>query len=183
MPIDDRERKHLGRLSRHILSQLVCMGRHTITNLMTTSGRQFMDWSADYRLYGKERIDCEQLFTHICKEVVRFNGKRPLVTALDDSLLRKTGKKIPGVKYARDPMGPPFQVNFVRGQRVIQMSAALCDGLQARMIPVIFRDASTPDKPKRSAAEEEWKGHRVRFHNPHTSCCGYSSACFLYNRD
>lgn len=33
MPIDDKERKHLGRLSRHILSQLVCMGRHTITNL------------------------------------------------------------------------------------------------------------------------------------------------------
>ena len=160
MPIDDRERKHLGRLSRHILSQLVCMGRHTITNLMTTSGRQFMDWSADYRLYGKERIDCEQLFTHICKEVVRFNGKRPLVTALDDSLLRKTGKKIPGVKYARDPMGPPFQVNFVRGQRVIQMSAAMCDGLQARMSPVIFRDASTPDKPKRSAAEEEWATYR-----------------------
>jgi hypothetical protein len=158
MQMPDKERKHLGRLSRHILSQLVCMGRHTITNPMTTSGRQFVDWSADYRLYGKERIDCEQLFAHICKEVINLNGKRPLVTALDDSLLRKTGKKIPGVKYARDPMGPPFQVNFVRGQRVIQMSGALCEGPQARMIPVMFRDASTPDKPKRLAPETGMDG-------------------------
>jgi len=160
MHIDDKERKHLGRLSRHMLSQLVCMGRHTLTNLMTTSGRQFMDWSADYRLYGKERIDCEQLFAHIRKEVIDLNGEKPLVTALDDSLLRKTGKKIPGVKYARDPMGPPFQVNFVRGQRVIQMSAALCEGPQARMIPVMFRDASTPDKPKRLAPTEEWTAYK-----------------------
>jgi hypothetical protein len=182
MSIDEKERKHLGRFSRHILSQLVCMGRHTITNLMTTSGRQFMDWSADYRLYGKERIDCEQLFAHICKEVIRLNGKGPLVTALDDSLLRKTGKKIPGVKYARDPMGPPFRVNFVRGQRVIQMSAALSDGLQARMIPVIFRDASTPDKPKRSAAEEEWTVYREECKKRRLSVHGVSCINDLRNR-
>lgn len=174
MSIDDKEKKHLERLSRHILSQLVCLGRHTITNLMTTSGRQFVDWSADYRLYGKERIDCEQLFVHICKEVIRLNGKGPLVTALDDSLLRKTGKKIPGIKYARDPMGPPFQVNFVRGQRVIQMSAALDDGLQSRMIPVIFRDATTPDKPKRSAAADEWTAYREAYKKRTLSMHGVS---------
>ena len=83
-------------------------------------------------------------------------GRQVLITALDDSLLRKTGKKIPGVKYARDPMGPPFQVNFVRGQRVIQMSAAVMEDGQARMIPVMFDDASTPVKPGRKATPEDW---------------------------
>ena len=83
-----------------------------------------------------------------------------LVTALDDSLLRKTGKKIPGVKYARDPMGPPFQINFVRGQRVIQMSAAVSEGDRASMIPVMFRDASTPNKPGRRASGEEWASYK-----------------------
>ena len=147
----------MPRLSRHILSQLVCLGRHTMTNLLTTEGRQYLDWTADYRMYSRERIDCENIFGQIRKEVQDLNdGSQVLVTALDDSLLRKTGKKIPGVKFARDPMGPPFQVNFVRGQRVIQMSAAgVADG-QARMIPVMFDDASTPEKPGRKATPEAW---------------------------
>jgi hypothetical protein len=147
----------LPRLNRHILSQLVCLGRHTLTNLLTTEGRQYLDWTADYRLYSQERIDCTRVFSQINREVQALNpGSQALITALDDSLLRKTGKKIPGVKYARDPMGPPFQVNFVRGQRVIQMSAAISEGGQSRMIPVIFKDACTPEKPRRNASEEAW---------------------------
>lgn len=160
MDIDPNEEKHLGRLGRHVLSQLVCMGKHTVTNLLRTSGRQFVDWSADYRMYGRERIDCESIFSHVRKEIIDLNGRKPLVTALDDSLLRKTGKTIPGVKYARDPMGPPFQVNFVRGQRVIQMSAAVSEGSQSRMIPVMFRDASTPNKPGRKASDEAWEKYK-----------------------
>lgn len=131
-----------------------------MTNLLKTGGRQFVDWTADYRMYCRERVDAESIFSHVRREVVELNGDKPLVTALDDSLLRKTGKKIPGVKYARDPMGPPFQVNFVRGQRVIQMSAAVSLDKQARMIPVMFRDASTPDKPRRNASEEAWAEYR-----------------------
>jgi hypothetical protein len=131
-----------------------------MTNLLTTEGRQHMDWTADYRMYSRERIDCENIFGQIRKEVLAMNDKKLLITALDDSLLPKTGKKIPGVKFARDPMGPPFQVNFVRGQRVIQMSAAVSEDGQSRMIPVIFRDASTPNKPGRSAPAEAWARYK-----------------------
>jgi hypothetical protein len=160
MDIDSKEEKHLQRLSRHILSQLVCLGRDTLTNLLTTEGRQFVDWTADYRMYSKERIDCDNIFGQIRKEVHALNDRKLLITALDDSLLLKTGKKIPGVKYARDPMGPPFQVNFVRGQRVIQMSASVSEDGQSRMIPVMFNDASTPEKPKRNASEEVWARYK-----------------------
>jgi DDE superfamily endonuclease len=131
-----------------------------MTNLLTTEGRQYMDWTADYRMYSRERIDCENIFGQIRKEVLALNDKKLLITALDDSLLPKTGKKIPGVKFARDPMGPPFQINFVRGQRVIQMSAAVSEDGQSRMIPVIFRDASTPNKPGRSAPAEAWASYK-----------------------
>lgn len=120
-----------------------------------------MDWTADYRLYSEERIDCQTILAQIRKEVQALNaGQKRLITALDDSLLLKTGKKIPGVKYARDPMGPPFQVNFVRGQRVIQMSAAVTEDGQARMIPVIFNDASTPAKPGKKASEAELASYK-----------------------
>jgi hypothetical protein len=161
MEVKSTEAKHLPRLSRHILSQLVCLGRHTLTNLLTTEGRQYQDWTADYRLYSRERIDCENIFSQIRKEVQHLNGdSQVLITALDDSLLRKTGKKIPGVKFSRDPMGPPFQVNFVRGQRVIQMSAAISEDGQSRMIPVMFKDASTPKKPRRNASEDMWAKYK-----------------------
>jgi len=160
MDVRSREQKHMQRLGRHIMSELVCMGRHTLTNLLTTGGRQFVDWSADYRLYSRERIDCRGVFDQVRKEVCALSGRKLLVTALDDSLLPKTGKKIPGVKFARDPMGPPFQVNFVRGQRVIQMSAAVSEGGQARMIPVMFDDASTPDKPRRDASMDTWARYK-----------------------
>jgi len=154
METTTKERKHLERLGRHVMSELVCLGRHTLSNLLVTSGRQYRDWTADYRMYSRERIDCTRIFEQVRKEVCALADRKLLVTALDDSLLPKTGRKIPGVKYARDPMGPPFQVNFVRGQRVIQMSAAVRDGGQARMVPVMFSDASTPDKPRRNAPRD-----------------------------
>jgi hypothetical protein len=161
MEVEAKEEKHLPRLSRHILSQLVCLGRHTMTNLLTTEGRQYIDWTADYRMYSRERIDCAEVFDQVRKEVQALNSGNPVViTALDDSLLRKSGKKIPGIKFARDPMGPPFHVNFVRGQRVIQMSAAVSEDGQSRMVPVMFKDASTPAKPGRNASIETWARYK-----------------------
>jgi len=47
-----RERFHA-----HLLAQLVCPGRHTLTLLITTGGRQFRDWTADYSLYAKQRVE------------------------------------------------------------------------------------------------------------------------------
>ena len=74
---------------------------------------------------------------------------KPLVLAMDDSLLRKTGTRIHGVSYRREPLGPAFQVNFVRGQRFVQLSAALPQGAAgaARMVPIDFVHAPTPLKP------------------------------------
>lgn len=83
---------------------------------------------------------------------------------MDDWILRKTGKRIPGVKYHRDPMGPPFHVNFVRAQRVIQLSGALVPRGQgpARMIPLDFVHAPSPEKRSKHAPPEAWKAYRQK---------------------
>ena len=80
----------------------------------------------------------------------------PLVVAMDDSLLRKTGRKIFGSRYQRDPLSPPFHVNFVRGLRVLQISAAVRQGDQgaARLIPIDFQHAALPAKPHPRAPAE-----------------------------
>jgi len=150
------------RFHAHLLAQLVCPGRHTITSVITTGGRQFHDWTADYALYAKQRIDPGVLFSQIRREVEAMNPpSQPLVVALDDTILRKTGKKIPGAAYRRDPLGPAFHLNLVWAQRMIQYSAAVPGpNAEARMIPIAFQDASTPRKPRKTAGEEELAAYR-----------------------
>jgi hypothetical protein len=149
------------RLSRHILAQLVSLGSHTVTGILTTCGRQFHDWSADYRMYGRNRIDPEHLFAAVRNRLCRDDGG-PVVVAVDDTRLRKTGKKTFGVKYFRDPMGPPFHVNFIPAQRFLQISmAARGEEGQARMIPVDWWHAPVPKKPKPTAPQQQWNQYET----------------------
>lgn len=147
--------RHLPRLSRHVLAQLVCLGTHTVTGLLNVCGEQFRDWSAHYRMYGRDRADPQRLFDVVRKRLCAVQHG-PIVAALDDTKLRKTGKKVYGAKYTRDPMGPPFHVNFVLAQRFLQTSIALKgpEG-QARMIPVDWVHAPVPQKPSKKATEEQ----------------------------
>lgn len=155
-------RESFERSRRHMLSSLVGFGRHTITGLLRTQNRHHQDWTADYRFYAQERFDDDALFGLVRKSLEGHLDKaQPLVTAMDDSLLRKTGRKIHGVRYVRDPLSPPFNVNFVRGLRVLQISAALSDAEgTARMVPVDFQHAVLPPKPSRKASAEELEAYQ-----------------------
>lgn len=150
------------RFREHLLAQLSCPGRHTITSLLSTNGKQHQDWSSDYYLYAQKRIDPTALFNQVRKEVDLLRDcSKPLVVAIDDTILRKTGKQIPGAAWRKDPLGPPFNLNLVWAQRMIQFSAAV-PGRQgeARMIPIIFKDASTPRKPRKSDSPQTWEVYR-----------------------
>ena len=110
------------RARRLSLSQLACLGRHTMTGLLCAGGRQFSDWSADYRLFSQDQWDAQLLFTPVVHGILELSDPNmPFVTALDDTHLKKTGIRIPGVAWRRDPLSPPFNVNFIRAQRFIQL--------------------------------------------------------------
>ena len=150
-----------------MLSSLVCLGRHTITGLLCTSGRQLGDWSADYRLFSQMRFDPGALFGTIRRGILgHLHQQEPLVVAMDDSLLKKSGTKIPGVAYRRDPLGPPFHINFVRAQRILQISAALphkSTHAPARLIPIDFAHTPTASKPRKNSPPQAWQEyHRLR---------------------
>jgi hypothetical protein len=131
--------------------------------MVSTCGRQFQDWTADYRLFSKDRFAPEYLFGSVRRGVAeQLPPGAPLVVAMDDTLLRKTGTKIHGVAYRRDPLSPFFHVNFVRGQRMLQLSAALlpaADG-PARMIPIDFHHCPTAKKPRKNAPEKLWDQYK-----------------------
>jgi hypothetical protein len=132
----------------------VSFGRHTITGLLRNQDRTQQDWTADYRFYSEDHFDEDQVFGCIRAQIEKnISSDAPLVVAMDDSLLRKTGRRLYGSRFQRDPLSPPFHVNFVRGLRVLQLSAAVPQGTQgaARMIPVDFQHAALPAKPRKDA--------------------------------
>ena len=109
-------------------------------------------------------------------------AREPMVVSIDDTLLKKSGKKTYGVSWKRDPMGPPFHVNFIKAQRFIQISAALPSGdgpSPARMIPIDLAFSDKPVKPKKSAPEEEWRQYRALSRKMSVSNQGSKMICLL----
>jgi hypothetical protein len=107
-------------------------------------------------MYSSERVNPQKLFGPVRQSLTgRLGPREPLVVALDDTRLRKSGRKVHGVKYTRDPMGPPFHVNLIKAQRFVQISmACTADNAMARMIPIDFVHAPAPKKPRRDADEQ-----------------------------
>jgi hypothetical protein len=85
----------------------------------------------------------------------------PFRAVMDDTLLRRSGLHTPGVAWRRDPLGPRFQTNFVRGQRFLQISASM-PGKEGvfRLAPIAFLHAPTPAKPNRKATDADLSQYR-----------------------
>lgn len=168
-----------GRLQQHLLAALLCPERLTLTNIICTNGGQHLDWSADYRLYSKGRVDCARLFDSVRGAVdAHLPAGAPLVVAVDDTLVRKSGTNIAGVTWKRDPLGPAFSTNFVRGQRYLQFSVAWpLGGGAARLVPIAFHHAPSAQKlpPKLRDDAAAQTAHRAerKLHSLTAQTLGY----------
>ena len=156
-------------MGAHLLAHTLCRERHCITNLIATMGQEQEDWTEHFRLYAS-KLQAQALFTPIIKGVVSLLGKdAPIVLAIDDSLLPKTGRKIRQSGFYRDPLGPPFHTNLIRALKFVQISIALPDPLddkRARMIPIAFRIIPKLQKPSKDASKEQLEEYqRLKEHN------------------
>lgn len=138
---------------------VACLGRHTLTGILTTAGRQFVDWSSAYRLFSRNRMDVGELFKVVRQGVLEvLPADSMLIVHMDDTLVRKAGRKVPGTAWRRDPLGPAFHTNFVWGQRFIQVSLALPDtGFdgQSRAIPIDFHHCPTVERLGKDADQAQ----------------------------
>jgi DDE superfamily endonuclease len=144
-----------------------CMGRHTITGMLTASGQQFKDWTANYRLFDGDRMDVGEMFSVIRKELInnQWPDPKPIYAHMDDTNTRKRGKRIAGTSWMRDPLGPPFHTNFIWGQRFIQLSVSLpahSGAAPSRTIPIDFHHCPTIKKPKKSDDTRTWEVYKER---------------------
>jgi hypothetical protein len=147
------------RAQRLAYGLLTCLRTHLTSNAICATGRQFLDWSADYRLFSRSLWDPHALFDPIFDRLGGLlpNAQAPVVAALDDTFCKKTGRHIPGATFGRDPQSPPFHVNLIRGLRFVQASV-LVRAKQflgpARALPVRFEPAPPAIKPKPKAGSK-----------------------------
>ncbi len=147
------------------------------------SGQQFFDWTAAYRLFSKARFDIGGLFAVARRAVLeQLPDNQPLVALLDDTILRKRGRKIAGTSWHRDPLGPKFTANLVWGQRFLQISVALPEGpgpSRARAIPIDMVHCPSPRKPRKNAPEEHWQQYRQQSQESRISLRGAERVALL----
>jgi hypothetical protein len=115
-------------------------------------------------LFSRKRFDPAGIF-QVCRQEItaKLPARMPFIASMDDTILRKTGVKIPGVSWRRDPLGPPFQTNLVRAQRYLQLSAALHPQHEAapgRMVPIQFSHAPSVKKPGKKATEDQLRQYK-----------------------
>ena len=127
----------------------------TITSALVFNQHQG-DWSADYRLFSKSAWTCDDFFEPVLAEAVRRGGSGPIMAAIDDTLLPKSGRATPGAYYARDPLSPPFHTNLILGQRFLEVAVMVRANQEKpfRAIPVSYQFAP-PLKARARASQAE----------------------------
>lgn len=153
------------RFERLMFGLLTAEDRRTVTSMLEASGRTDCDWSGDYRVFSRDVWEPEEVFGLLVPQIVALEPThdRPIVAAIDDTNLRKTGSKIPGVAYRRDPMSPPFRANFIRAQRFLQTSIVVPFASEpgaARAIPVAFDHAPSATKLPKAPSDAQRVQHR-----------------------
>jgi hypothetical protein len=156
---------------------LLCgLGRRTVTRAICFNNRQHQDWAADYKLFNRSRWDPRDLFKPIIQTAGRQYCPKHLVVGLDDTGIKRSGKKIESAFWQRDPLSPPFHVNLIFGQRFLQ--ASLLAPLyrfdresSPRGLPIRFAEVTPVRKPGKKATHEQKAAYRQakRTHNLSTA--------------
>ena len=147
------------RAIQHAIALPCVFGRRTISRTLGALGRWDQDWSADYKMFSRCRWKPERLFNPVIDEYLERYPRRPVIAAIDDTKLRKVGRKIPGASWHRDPLSPPFHMNFMYGLRFLQASLLFAHYQEGdyppRGIPVRFQEAPPIKKPGKRASPEQ----------------------------
>jgi hypothetical protein len=158
------QQRTLLRAQRQALGSLLVVGRATVSRILWVSGREQKSWSGEYFLHSRAPWEPQALFTPILKEALAFCPGPLIGVAVDDTRLRKTGRRIQQAAYHRDPMSPPFHTNLLLALRFLQASVLLPlhrSGLvSSRALPIRFEEVSVVKKPGKRASEEAWEQYR-----------------------
>lgn len=142
-----RQERTFARLAMLTLGVLIALGRRTLSQVLVSLGVGDQPWAAWYRLFSAVRIDHAAAARQVLTEGLRhFPGAEPVPVVLDATHLPRTGRRMPGVGWARAPRTPRFKLGIQRAQRWVGLNLLLpCtpDGM-SRALPLRWVPAPTP---------------------------------------
>jgi hypothetical protein len=154
-----RQERSFRRAMRPAVGALLVVGSATLTRILANLGREQQDGSADYKLHARADWEEQALFDALLPAALAHCPGRFVPVALDDTRLKKTGKRIPTAFWQRDPLSPPFRINLQWGLRFLQASLLLPlhrkHHVNARAVPVRFVPAPSVKKPGIRATVQE----------------------------
>lgn len=148
------------------LGSLICLGRRTISRIIWTNGNEKKSWSGEYFLHSRSSWSPARLFEPIIEGVLGYCRGPLLGVVVDDTSVKKTGKRILQAFWSRDPMSPPFWVNLRLGIRFLQFALVVplhsTAQAAARTIPILFEEVGIAKKPRkgRKDYQERMKQYR-----------------------
>ncbi len=166
------QRRSALRAISQSLGLLLSLGRRTISRSLWTRGLQHQDWSSDYKLHARAHWSPDALFQPILQEALHFCPDPFLTVAMDDTCLRKTGRKILSAFFQRDPLSPKFRFNLLWGLRFLHFALLLPlyrldDRAAPRALPIRFLEVPAIKRPGKKASAEQLQSYRaaVKKHN------------------
>lgn len=151
------------------LGLFLTLGRKNITRWLSACGLDQIDWSAFYRFFSRRLWSPRVLFRPIIARATKLlllKGEAIIAVAYDDSLVKKTGKRIKGASWQRDPLSPHFSCNFVWGMRYLQASLLMPlynynKTTPPRALPIQFEQLPKFKRPSKRAREEDWSQYHL----------------------
>lgn len=140
---------------------LLNLGRQRLSQVIVTVGAGDHDWTAWYRLFNRGRVDWAaaqgQLVAELCAELP--SADTPLVVGLDATHLPRTGQRMPGIGWGRNPLTPAWKPGIWRRQRWVGLHGLLPrsgDGM-SRAVPLRFHLAPSPSSTPGVTPCPEWQ--------------------------
>ena len=89
------------RARRLVFGLIVSVRMHLTSHAICATGRQFVDWTADYRVCSRSPWDAQRLFDPIFDHLPQLLGSpdAPVLMALDDTMCKKSSPRIPGCRW------------------------------------------------------------------------------------
>jgi len=160
-----RQQRTCARAIALALGLLCGLGRRTVTRAICFNNRQHQDWSADYKLFNRSPWDAHALFGPVIQRAIAQYCPKQIVVGLDDTGIKRSGKKVKTAYWQRDPLSPAFHTNLFWGQRFLQASLLTplyrLDGESSpRGLPLRFEEVTPVRKPAKKATKEQKAAYR-----------------------
>lgn len=135
-----------------LIGMVATVGRHTLTQLLLTLGREEEDWSRYYRLFSCQRFDEEAHYRMVAEQTIaETDASEWYVVGVDGTHIPRSRVKTATVGWFKQLGGAAFRSGLTPGQRFSHCAALLPAGEgRSRAIPIRFAWA-----PQRSAVAQE----------------------------